>query len=456
MCSYSMYRYPALEEPEPSPETPTDENEKLDPSQNATEDDDSDSRVIVVDAPSQSPTELYAAAARALAEAQNAFSAAISAPQTNLISKEEAAAQTKALEGDILTLKALLRQQQLRAEMLEDALDDLKHENDALRRELGVGRGKVEELRDENERLAGERDGLRDTLVRLRTGMDGLGESSYERERGLRDRDKIGEEQQALIKKFVENVTVLQKRYEDAQKEVMVSEPKVIDSFNYMDHLLSGSRLSRESITQEPAMKTQFRQLTTRLDDEVIQQNSLHRKEQLHLRHSNTRRRRSSLVTLFMIAGEDAFSMTQDQDTYSVRAAKRPKSVNPYSEYYSTRSTASPVASSYGPLPEDFTLPPKTPPPPNDSGSSIAPQRASASASAPAPAKRIRTSDPPTQMQRQHPVASTSTSTPRLPTSSAKPRIPSGMRAFGYTENESGDLFYSGGGRNLKRKKAPG
>ncbi|KAF7342390.1 hypothetical protein MVEN_01828000 [Mycena venus] len=70
----------------------------------------------------------YAAAARALAEAQRALSAARAVPQIPMISVEEAANQANELKAEIVTLKELLAQTRARADVLQAEADAAKED----------------------------------------------------------------------------------------------------------------------------------------------------------------------------------------------------------------------------------------------------------------------------------------------------------------------------------------
>ncbi|KAF8170684.1 hypothetical protein K438DRAFT_1982549 [Mycena galopus ATCC 62051] len=67
------------------------------------------------------PGDPYAAAARALSEAQRALSAARSAPQTPMISVEEADKQANELKAEIATLTKSFAQEQARTNALQVA-----------------------------------------------------------------------------------------------------------------------------------------------------------------------------------------------------------------------------------------------------------------------------------------------------------------------------------------------
>jgi hypothetical protein len=106
----------------------------------------------------------YAAAARALAEAQRVLSVARSVPQAPMISVEEAEKQANKLKAEIATLTESLAQERARTVALQAVADAANEEKDAAHRARDVVELEMQVLRETHARESADHRTQLDTL----------------------------------------------------------------------------------------------------------------------------------------------------------------------------------------------------------------------------------------------------------------------------------------------------
>ncbi|KAK7002302.1 hypothetical protein R3P38DRAFT_3215456 [Favolaschia claudopus] len=204
----------------------------------AKQDPDSKPSISVAGSAPPSPSQnLYAAAVRALTEAQNALSAANAAPEVPMISVEESHQRTRDLE-------ATLVQERSRAAAFGDALANQKKELDALRDELVTLKASHEKELAEFAGLTLERVSMRKTLDQqaseFRAQMTALRTAMVKRELEMQKRDKVVKSRDVFMETVVERFGDLRKEYDVAEKAVVESRKAMLDEWKEINKIIGG------------------------------------------------------------------------------------------------------------------------------------------------------------------------------------------------------------------------
>ncbi|KAK6974487.1 hypothetical protein R3P38DRAFT_595677 [Favolaschia claudopus] len=205
----------------------------------AKQDPDSKPSISVAGSAPPSPSQnLYAAAVRALAEAQNALSAANAAPEVPMISVEESHQRTRDLE-------ATLARERSRAAALGDALANQKKELDALRDELVTLKASHEKEVAKFATLTLERVSMRRTLDQqaseFRAQMTALRTAMVKRELEMQKRDKVVKARDVFMETVVERFGDLRKEYDVAEKAVVESRKAMLDEWKEINRIIGHS-----------------------------------------------------------------------------------------------------------------------------------------------------------------------------------------------------------------------
>ncbi|KAK7028710.1 hypothetical protein R3P38DRAFT_2776400 [Favolaschia claudopus] len=199
---------------------------------------DPDSKPSISDAGSAPPSPsqtLYAAAVRALAEAQNALSAANAAPEVPMISVEESHQRTRDLE-------TTLAQERSRAAVFGDALANQKEELDALRDEFVALKASHEKDVAEFAGLTLERASMRRALDQqaseFRAQMTALRTAMVKRELEMQKRDKVVKSRDVFMETVVERFGDLRKEYDVAEKAVVESRKAMLDEWKEINKII--------------------------------------------------------------------------------------------------------------------------------------------------------------------------------------------------------------------------